>query len=118
MALSRNRFVAAMADRILILYAAPASKTETFCREILGLEKAPIHPCKRFESKPDSFRSETAERQRTAELNPMVRSRDRQVRLFALRPQALRNPPLSKRACEKEQLARSLLTTRRFKERN
>jgi predicted Rossmann fold nucleotide-binding protein DprA/Smf involved in DNA uptake len=39
MALSRNRFVAALADRILILYAAPGSKTETFCREILGWKK-------------------------------------------------------------------------------
>jgi predicted Rossmann fold nucleotide-binding protein DprA/Smf involved in DNA uptake len=39
MALSRNRFVAALADRILILYAAPASKTETFCREILHWRK-------------------------------------------------------------------------------
>lgn len=39
MALSRNRFAAAMADKILVLYAAPASKTETFCREILAWEK-------------------------------------------------------------------------------
>jgi predicted Rossmann fold nucleotide-binding protein DprA/Smf involved in DNA uptake len=39
MALSRNRFVAALADKILILYAAPASKTETFCREILSWRK-------------------------------------------------------------------------------
>jgi predicted Rossmann fold nucleotide-binding protein DprA/Smf involved in DNA uptake len=39
MALSRNRFVAAMADKILILYAAPAGKTEPFCREILGWKK-------------------------------------------------------------------------------
>jgi predicted Rossmann fold nucleotide-binding protein DprA/Smf involved in DNA uptake len=39
MALSRNRFVAAIADRILVLYAAPASKTETFCREIVGWKK-------------------------------------------------------------------------------
>jgi predicted Rossmann fold nucleotide-binding protein DprA/Smf involved in DNA uptake len=39
MALSRNRFVAALADRILILYAAPAGKTETFCREILHWKK-------------------------------------------------------------------------------
>jgi predicted Rossmann fold nucleotide-binding protein DprA/Smf involved in DNA uptake len=40
MALSRNRFVAAMADKILILYATPGSKTETFCREILGWKKS------------------------------------------------------------------------------
>jgi predicted Rossmann fold nucleotide-binding protein DprA/Smf involved in DNA uptake len=39
MALSRNRFVAAMADKILFLYAAPASKTEGFCAEILGWKK-------------------------------------------------------------------------------
>lgn len=39
MALSRNRFVAAMADKILVLYAAPTSKTETFCREILEWKK-------------------------------------------------------------------------------
>jgi predicted Rossmann fold nucleotide-binding protein DprA/Smf involved in DNA uptake len=39
MALNRNRFVAALADRILILYAAPGSKTETFCREILPWRK-------------------------------------------------------------------------------
>ena len=39
MALTRNRFVAAIADRILVLYAAPASKTETFCREIVGWKK-------------------------------------------------------------------------------
>lgn len=39
MAVSRNRFVAALADKILILYAAPASKTETFCREILPWRK-------------------------------------------------------------------------------
>jgi predicted Rossmann fold nucleotide-binding protein DprA/Smf involved in DNA uptake len=39
MALSRNRFVAAIADRILVLYAAPAGKTEPFCREILGWKK-------------------------------------------------------------------------------
>ena len=39
MALSRNRFVAALADRILVLYAAPASKTETFYRELLPWRK-------------------------------------------------------------------------------
>jgi predicted Rossmann fold nucleotide-binding protein DprA/Smf involved in DNA uptake len=39
MALSRNRFVAALCDEILILYAAPGSKTETFCREILPWRK-------------------------------------------------------------------------------
>jgi len=39
MALSRNRFVAAMADRILVVHAAPGGKTEGFCREILGWKK-------------------------------------------------------------------------------
>lgn len=39
MALSRNRFVSAIADKILILYAAPGSKTEGFCREILRWKK-------------------------------------------------------------------------------
>ena len=39
MAVRRNRFVAALADRILILSAAPASKTETFCRDILPWRK-------------------------------------------------------------------------------
>ncbi|HEY7319936.1 MAG TPA: DNA-processing protein DprA [Candidatus Binatia bacterium] len=39
MALSRNRFVAALADRILVVYAAPASKTETFYRELLPWRK-------------------------------------------------------------------------------
>jgi len=39
MALSRNRCVAAMADRILILFAAPRSKTETLCRELIGWGK-------------------------------------------------------------------------------
>ena len=40
MALNRNRFVAALADKILILYAAPGSKTETFCSEILSWKKS------------------------------------------------------------------------------
>lgn len=39
MALRRNRFVAAIADRIVILYAAPASKTERFCHEIIAWRK-------------------------------------------------------------------------------
>jgi predicted Rossmann fold nucleotide-binding protein DprA/Smf involved in DNA uptake len=39
MALYRNRFVAALADRIFIPYAGPASKTEQFCREILAWNK-------------------------------------------------------------------------------
>lgn len=32
----RNRVVAALADRLLIPHAAPGSKTEAFCREIIG----------------------------------------------------------------------------------
>lgn len=39
MALYRNRFVAALADRILVTYAAPGGKTEQFCREILSWGK-------------------------------------------------------------------------------
>lgn len=39
MALRRNRFVAALADRIFVFYAAPAGKTEQLCREILGWKK-------------------------------------------------------------------------------
>ena len=35
----RNRFVAALADTILIPYAAPKSKTEQLCRELLLWEK-------------------------------------------------------------------------------
>jgi predicted Rossmann fold nucleotide-binding protein DprA/Smf involved in DNA uptake len=34
-ALERNRFVAAIADKIFIPYAGPNSKTETFCRELI-----------------------------------------------------------------------------------
>lgn len=33
--LARNRFVAAIADKIFIPYAEPKSKTETFCRELV-----------------------------------------------------------------------------------
>jgi predicted Rossmann fold nucleotide-binding protein DprA/Smf involved in DNA uptake len=35
----RNRFVAALADNIFVAYAAPNSKTELFCREILAWRK-------------------------------------------------------------------------------
>jgi predicted Rossmann fold nucleotide-binding protein DprA/Smf involved in DNA uptake len=35
MALSRNRFVAAIADTILVVHAAHGGKTEGFCREII-----------------------------------------------------------------------------------
>jgi predicted Rossmann fold nucleotide-binding protein DprA/Smf involved in DNA uptake len=38
-ALIRNQFVTAMADAILIPYAAPKSKTECFCREIFNWKK-------------------------------------------------------------------------------
>lgn len=39
MALYRNRFVAALADSVLIIYATPSGKTEDFCREILTWQK-------------------------------------------------------------------------------
>jgi len=35
----RNLFVAAIADSIVVTYAAPQSKTEEFCREIISWEK-------------------------------------------------------------------------------
>ena len=35
----RNRFVAALADKIFVAYAAPDSKTEFFCREIIAWRK-------------------------------------------------------------------------------
>lgn len=34
-ALYRNKFVAALADRIFITYASPNSKTEAFCRQVV-----------------------------------------------------------------------------------
>lgn len=39
MALYRNRFVAAVANRIFIAYAASSGKTEKFSLEILGWQK-------------------------------------------------------------------------------
>ena len=39
MSLYRNHFVAALADRIFVPYAAPSSKTEYFCNEILYRQK-------------------------------------------------------------------------------
>ncbi len=39
MAFRRNRFVAALADQILVVHAAPASKTEQFCRGLLAWGK-------------------------------------------------------------------------------
>lgn len=38
-ALSRNEFVAALADRVFVAYAAPGSKTEGFCRRVLEWRK-------------------------------------------------------------------------------
>ena len=35
----RNRFIAALADRILIPHAAPGSKTEAFARKVEGRGK-------------------------------------------------------------------------------
>ncbi|HPD60516.1 MAG TPA: DNA-processing protein DprA [Thermodesulfobacteriota bacterium] len=46
MGLYRNRFVAALADRIFVPYAALLSKTENFCNEILSWQK----PLYTFES--------------------------------------------------------------------
>jgi predicted Rossmann fold nucleotide-binding protein DprA/Smf involved in DNA uptake len=46
MSLYRNHFVAALADRIFVPYAAPSSKTENFCNEILSWQK----PLYTFES--------------------------------------------------------------------
>lgn len=37
--LARNRFAAALADRILIAHASPDGKMEEFCREILAYGK-------------------------------------------------------------------------------
>lgn len=42
LALERNRFVAAIADRIFIAYAEAAGKTEQFCHEVLAWNK-PIY---------------------------------------------------------------------------
>lgn len=39
MAVKRNRFVAAMADKILIVHASPSSNTERLCRELIGWQK-------------------------------------------------------------------------------
>jgi predicted Rossmann fold nucleotide-binding protein DprA/Smf involved in DNA uptake len=39
MASRRNRFVAAMADKVLILHAAPSSKTEQLCKELISWQK-------------------------------------------------------------------------------
>ncbi|MBM4296808.1 MAG: hypothetical protein FJ143_03620 [Deltaproteobacteria bacterium] len=39
MAYKRNRFVAALADIILIPHAAPSSNTERLCRELIGWQK-------------------------------------------------------------------------------
>ena len=35
----RNQVVAALADKVFVAYAAPGSKTEAFCREIVGTGK-------------------------------------------------------------------------------
>jgi predicted Rossmann fold nucleotide-binding protein DprA/Smf involved in DNA uptake len=40
MAFRRNRFVAALADIILFLHAAPASNTERLCREVISWQKS------------------------------------------------------------------------------
>jgi hypothetical protein len=38
-ALFRNDFVAALADRVFVAYASPGGKTESFCKKILGWGK-------------------------------------------------------------------------------
>ena len=40
MALSRNRFAAALADEVFVAHASPGGKTERFCMELLGRGKA------------------------------------------------------------------------------
>lgn len=35
----RNEFVAALADRVFVVYAAPGGKTESFCKKVLGWGK-------------------------------------------------------------------------------
>jgi predicted Rossmann fold nucleotide-binding protein DprA/Smf involved in DNA uptake len=39
LATRRNRFVAALADRVLFVHAAPGGKTETLAREVIGWGK-------------------------------------------------------------------------------
>lgn len=39
MAVYRNRFVAALAERVFVAYAEPGGKTEQFCREVIGWGK-------------------------------------------------------------------------------
>jgi predicted Rossmann fold nucleotide-binding protein DprA/Smf involved in DNA uptake len=41
----RNQVVAALADKVFLAYAAPGSKTEAFCREVVGTGK----PCMTFD---------------------------------------------------------------------
>ena len=47
---SRNYFVAAVADAIIVTYAAPQSKTEEFCGEIISWGK-PVYTLKSEENK-------------------------------------------------------------------
>jgi predicted Rossmann fold nucleotide-binding protein DprA/Smf involved in DNA uptake len=39
LAASRNRFVAALADRVLFIHAAPGGRTEALAREVIGWGK-------------------------------------------------------------------------------
>ncbi len=39
MAFRRNRFVAALAERVFVPYASPASKTESLCKEVMAWRK-------------------------------------------------------------------------------
>lgn len=40
MALKRNRYIAALADKILSIHATPSSKTEQLCRELISWRKS------------------------------------------------------------------------------
>jgi hypothetical protein len=42
-ALTRNRFVAALADTVLIAHAQPGSKTEQLAQEVVGWGQASVH---------------------------------------------------------------------------
>jgi predicted Rossmann fold nucleotide-binding protein DprA/Smf involved in DNA uptake len=39
LAQARNRIAAALADKVFVAYASPGSKTETFCRDVIGWGK-------------------------------------------------------------------------------
>jgi predicted Rossmann fold nucleotide-binding protein DprA/Smf involved in DNA uptake len=39
LAQARNRIAAALADKVFVVYASPGSRTETFCRDVIGWGK-------------------------------------------------------------------------------